>query len=114
MGRNLIGNIQMLRGLAALCLHSAGFRLQDRITMAFGSISYALYLVHPIVLETMRAASTAHPMLTLTAPSGLAISVLLSLALAAVVFYGFERPVLSYLRKATEAPRATQPVPAVA
>lgn len=83
---------------AALCLHSAGYQLRDRFTMAFGAISYALYLVHPLVIETLRATSTIAPWLVPTTTSGMLSALAVSVLLAMLAHYGFEKPVMSALR----------------
>jgi peptidoglycan/LPS O-acetylase OafA/YrhL len=65
--------------------------LKSRICYWLGVISYALYLIHDLVLrivfKAIPAAGITYPMLT-----ALIASILISLALATLCHYGYERP----------------------
>jgi peptidoglycan/LPS O-acetylase OafA/YrhL len=65
--------------------------LQNRVFYWLGVISYALYLIHDLVLrivfKAIPAAGFHYPMLT-----ALVASILISLALATLSHYGYERP----------------------
>jgi len=65
--------------------------LQSRVFYWLGVISYALYLIHDLVLrivfKAIPAAGITYPMLT-----ALIASIVISLALATLCHYGYERP----------------------
>lgn len=86
---------------AALCLHSAGFTMRGTLIMAFGAISYALYLLHPLVVETMRATAPLYPWMAPNTLTGALACVVGSLMLAVAAYYGFEKPTLQRLNSAT-------------
>lgn len=80
---------------AALALHSLGFRMQDRLTLAMGASSYALYLIHTTVLETLRAAGVIW--LLPSSTPGLLIGTTTSVAIAYLVYAAIELPLLRFL-----------------
>ena len=99
---------------AVLVLHSANQRLKSRILIDFGGASYSLYLIHTPVMETLRASSEALPVLTLATPAGAVIAVCFSSALAMIVYYKLEIPILKYLHSRLKNPTridASAPVP---
>ena len=97
---------------SVLILHSAQIRISSRFLINFGGASYALYLVHTPVLETLRATSAAFSMLELTTPIGALMCVCVSSLLAMLIYYKLEMPLLRYLhsRLRPQAPIAA-PVP---
>jgi exopolysaccharide production protein ExoZ len=83
--------------LALLLLHSAGVRCDWRPAVALGAASYALYLTHFIVIETLHPAfdySTSIP--------GMAIALVLSVAFALFVHREIEQPLLRLLHGLAE------------
>jgi exopolysaccharide production protein ExoZ len=83
--------------LALLALHSADLKVSSRLLIDFGGASYALYLVHLPVLETLRATASAFPIFAPPTPIGTAIAVCISSLLAMLTYYKLEVPLLRYL-----------------
>ena len=83
--------------LSALCLHTAGLRLSGRMTMAFGASSYALYLMHPLVIETIRAAAPVASWLLPNTLSGMLLCLGVSTIVALLTHYWFEKPAMRLL-----------------
>lgn len=83
--------------LSLLALHSANIRLTSRLLIDFGGASYALYLVHIPVVETLRATSVAYPLLELATPIGATVAACVSSLLAMLIYYKLEMPLLRYL-----------------
>lgn len=93
--------------MLALWLHSAGLRLQSRAWLLLGAASYSLYLVHPLVMDTLRPVGEAWPWLdTARAIPGLAFGVGLSLLLAVAVHRRVELPLTRRARRAAKSPDA--------
>jgi exopolysaccharide production protein ExoZ len=98
--------------LSLLVLHSANIRLSSRLLIDFGGASYALYLVHVPVLETLRATSAAFPLLQLATPIGAMIAASVSGLLAMLIYYKLEMPLLRYLHSRLRSPAPiAAPVP---
>ncbi|MEY9131934.1 exopolysaccharide production protein ExoZ [Bradyrhizobium diazoefficiens] len=99
--------------LAALVLHSAKVRVRSWLLIDLGGASYSLYLIHVPVLETLRATSAAFPILTLATPIGALIAALASCAVAMLIYYKLEMPMLRYLHSRRSSwVHADSPVPA--
>ncbi len=82
--------------VTALFLHSAQVQCNWRPFLVMGEASYALYLVHTLVIGQLRAMGNL-----IDAHSGLGmllIVVTISSLIAIVLHYGIERPVTRYLR----------------
>lgn len=82
--------------LVALCLHSVNVRCDLKPFLILGEASYALYLIHTVVIGQMRSMG-----FVIDAYSGLgmlAIVVTVSTFIALVLHYGFERPATRFLR----------------
>jgi len=101
--------------LAALAFHSSGLRSDWKPAAALGDASYALYLIHPAVLETIRPVGNKWPLFNFqTSVSGRAIAVGLSCLVAVGTFRFVETPMLRWLRRQTATRRKTASTPAVA
>ncbi|HEV7258919.1 MAG TPA: acyltransferase [Bosea sp. (in: a-proteobacteria)] len=85
---------------AALAVEASGLICRNRFLLALGNASYSLYLTHLIVIETMRVVGSQVVWLdqSKSVPVMLA-SVAMSVALAFVVHYGIERPMLRGMRR---------------
>lgn len=79
--------------IGALLLDAASFRITNRHILTFGAASYALYLIHPLVIETLRPVAVVLPFVTLTTISGVVVTLVVSYALALFFHYRFELPV---------------------
>jgi peptidoglycan/LPS O-acetylase OafA/YrhL len=77
-----------LRGVAAL--------LGSWPLVTVGRVSYGLYLFHPFVLRALPDALRSHPELRTV------IALALSVALAALSFHFFEKPILAWAHRATQ------------
>jgi exopolysaccharide production protein ExoZ len=100
--------------LALLVLHSASIRCDWRWAVVFGDASYALYLTHLIVVDTMRPLAAQFPVLDFsTAPIGLAVTLATCLIVALLTHFFVEKPTLKWLRRRLEARNAAQPHPSV-
>ena len=89
-------------GLALFLVLATRFRLHGRLAAWLGLISYSLYLFHPLVFSALLAAVTsghlpwlAHAHLGVP----LLISIFLSVAVAALVYYTVERPAIRLGRR---------------
>jgi exopolysaccharide production protein ExoZ len=86
--------------LSALMLHSLGVRVGARWVLLLGDASYALYLFHADVIETMRAMSATLPWLDFTRHAAAAFAALvLSCLLAVAIHLRIEKPLLRRLRR---------------
>ncbi|WP_198030172.1 acyltransferase [Bradyrhizobium sp. Tv2a-2] len=83
--------------LSALVLHSAGRRIDSRLLIDLGGASFALYLIHIPVLESLRTSSAIFPILKLATPTGALIAACLSSSLAMIAYYRLELPLLRSL-----------------
>lgn len=82
--------------LSALMLHSSNIRCTYRIVILIGNSSYALYLIHTLVIGQLRLMGY-----TVNSQSGLIMLILvisLSLLSSIIIHYGFEIPATRYLR----------------
>jgi exopolysaccharide production protein ExoZ len=87
--------------LAALALNSAGFACSWKPPLVLGDASYSLYLTHIFVIEKLRPyIDFAHNILAL------ATVLIASAALACLVFYAIERPILRTIKHFMEFSRA--------
>jgi len=85
--------------LAVLILHSAGLSVRQRFLIEFGGASYSLYPVHLIVFETLRNASTAYPIFTLSTWTCATTATALSCVAAMVLYRNVELPWLRHARR---------------
>jgi len=86
--------------LMALLFHSADLRCEWRIALAMGGASYALYLLHPIVIGFFKTVGRAWPMLYPNDTGLTVIGILLICSLVAlVVYHRIEQPLLGFLRR---------------
>jgi exopolysaccharide production protein ExoZ len=85
--------------LGAVLLEYGGFVCRNRLAMALGSSSYALYLCHPLVIGSFREAAKRVGALDMTAhlPAAL-VAVATSASVAWLIFNWIESPLLSFLR----------------
>jgi exopolysaccharide production protein ExoZ len=83
--------------LSALILHSAGRRVGSRLLIDLGGASFALYLIHIPVLESLRTLSQIIPLLKLATPTGALMAACLSSLLAMIAHYRLELPLLRSL-----------------
>src|SRR3712207_3430189 len=87
---------------SALVLHSAGMRSASTPLLTLGSASYALYLIHPLVVDLVRELGKASPALApATTLLGLAVAVAASVGVAVVVHLWIEAPLLNATRALT-------------
>jgi exopolysaccharide production protein ExoZ len=100
--------------LSALMLHSIGIRITAPWMLLLGDASYALYLFHGNVIETMRTMSTTLPWLDFTRHATAAFAALiLSCLLAVAVHRWVEKPVLRVLRNSVRRLRRSTTLPPV-
>jgi exopolysaccharide production protein ExoZ len=99
--------------LSVLILHSANRRIGSRILIDFGGASYALYLIHTPIIESLRTLSGVFPILTLATPVGTLIAACLSGSLAMLTYYKLELPLLRHLRSRLKSPVQTETMPPV-
>ena len=85
--------------LAFLTLHSAGLRINNPGLLVFGAASYALYLSHTLVIETIRTLAGVFDWLNFTRFPGLAIVLIVSVIVGLVIHVCVELPVLSALTR---------------
>ncbi len=91
--------------LAGMALHSAGFRCSWKAPIVLGNISYALYLTHTTVLETLRTIGARWPILNFkTSLFGLMVGIATSCLVALATYYCVEMPMLRCLRRQPAAP----------
>jgi exopolysaccharide production protein ExoZ len=97
-GFELIAPVALV--FALLTLHSASVRCDWRWVEVFGGASYALYLTHVTVLETIRPFSPNLPLLDFsTRPFGVAVLLIACLLVAVHVHQHIERPIMRWLRR---------------
>lgn len=92
-------------GFVAFAISSTSTRtiLMKPALRGLGLISYSLFLLHPIILTVvMRTAGSSGGMLPWVIPS-----VLMSIAIAVVGYFGLEKPSIALGRKLTSKPRQT-------
>ena len=83
-----------------LALHSIGVRITSSWLLLLGEASYALYLFHINVLETMHSASADFPCLDARHSAfAVVLAVLVSCLLAVGIHVAIERPLLRTLRR---------------
>jgi peptidoglycan/LPS O-acetylase OafA/YrhL len=100
--------------LGLLVLHSASIRCDWRWAVVFGDASYALYLTHLIVVDTMRPLAARFPVLDFsTEPIGLAVTLATCLIVAILAHRFVEKPTLKWLRRRLETGNSAQPHPTV-
>lgn len=77
------------------------FKLRGRVLPLIGAISYSLYLLHPLVLDEIAhlANLAGWSVLGRSTPLLLALCVLLSLPLSALLFWAVERPAMQWGRR---------------
>ncbi len=86
--------------LSALMLHSVGFKVKSAWALLLGDASYALYLFHVNVIETLRSMSVKLPWLDFTQHAwAMFIALFASCLLAVAVHLWIERPLLRVLRE---------------
>ena len=84
----------------ALTMHSMGARISWRWLLLLGDASYALYLFHLNVLETMRSASSGYPSLNASSSVFTMLFALIASCLLAIgIYVAIERPLLRTLRQ---------------
>lgn len=89
--------------LIALILHSAGVRCTSKSILLLGEASYALYLVHTMVIETLRTIGQRWPIFDASkSVIGLGVAVIASVVLAIGVHLFVEKPITRMLRKRME------------
>ncbi|WP_313816627.1 acyltransferase [Cupriavidus sp.] len=83
--------------LTALMMHTAGIRCNFRVIVFLGDISYALYLVHTIVLTTFDRYASVYPFLEFRHNfKGVVLAVAVSCLVAWVLHVGFEKPIIRF------------------
>lgn len=110
VGRHLLGAVLLPLVLAfALCDLKV---VVNRVTIFIGTVSYGLYLIHPLLIRVV--GRPLKPILVdagvpphLTALIITTVIVAGATALAAATYYGFERPITRYRPQRPEAPLAT-------
>jgi exopolysaccharide production protein ExoZ len=99
--------------LGAVLLEQGGFACRNRLAMALGASSYALYLCHSFLIGLLREAAkwTADFDMTAHLPAAL-LAVALSAGAAWLIFKWIEAPLLAYLRASLlQRPKARSPGP---
>lgn len=87
----------------ALAMHSAGLRCNFRMLLILGNASYALYLTHPIVVETMGNLGQRWAWLDISKSApGMFTTLVAAMAVSVVVFKWVEQPMLGVLRRRFE------------
>ncbi|WP_244785375.1 acyltransferase family protein [Cupriavidus pauculus] len=111
LGFGLAGIVVML----GLLLHSAGIRVRSHFVILLGNASYSLYLCHSFVMDTMRTLAQRWPWLdSQTKVSGMLVAIVLSIALALLVYRYVEMPLLALLRRWLKRRQRDDPAPAAA
>ena len=102
--------------LGAVLLERSGFACRNRLAMALGAASYALYLCHPFLIGLFREAAKRAADFDMTAHLWAALlAVALSGGAAWLIFKWIEAPLLAYLRASIlrrTRTRSPQPIPA--
>jgi exopolysaccharide production protein ExoZ len=102
--------------LGAVLLERSGFACRNRLAMALGAASYALYLCHPFLIGLFREAAKRAADFDMTAHLWAALlAVALSAGAAWLIFKWIEAPLLAYLRASIlrrTRTRSPQPIPA--
>lgn len=89
--------------MLALALHSAGMRCGLRGLLLLGNASYALYLTHPIVVETIGNLAPRWKWLDISkSVPGTVIALATAIVVSVVVYKWIEQPLLGVLRKKFE------------
>lgn len=84
----------------SLCLHSAGARVASRTAILLGDASYAIYLCHTILIETMRPLADRWAWLSASkSVSGVSIAVVGSIVLGVIIHRCVERPLMKALQR---------------
>ncbi|KWR88756.1 acyltransferase family protein [Cupriavidus sp. IDO] len=87
----------------ALAMHSAGVRCNSRWLVLVGNASYALYLTHPIVVETIGNLGQRWGWLDISRSApGMVLTLAVSVVVAIAVYAFVEQPLLSVLRRKLE------------
>ncbi|MFP3756776.1 acyltransferase [Cupriavidus sp. SIMBA_020] len=82
-----------------LCLHSAGARVTSKLAILLGDASYAIYLVHTILIETMRPLGDSWSWLSASkSVPGVLIAMVGSVVLGVLIHRYLERPLMNALR----------------
>lgn len=96
--------------LCALMMHSAGVRCKSRVMIFLGDISYALYLVHTVVLTTFDKYATEYPWLEFRHhATGLILAVAASCFVAWLLHIGLEKPLIQFGKRFTRQKRGVSP-----
>lgn len=86
--------------LSGLTLEKAGLRCRGQLWMWLGDISFVLYLVHPVVLDTQRSIGQRWAVFDFaTSSAGFLLALALSLMSAWVLHRYIERPLIDALRR---------------
>lgn len=86
--------------LSGLSLEKAGLRCRGQLWMWLGDISFVLYLVHPVVLDTQRSIGQRWAVFDFaTSSAGFLLALALSLVSAWVLHRYIERPLIDALRR---------------
>lgn len=94
--------------LFALLAHSAGASIGQRFVLLLGDASYALYLTHLFVVDTMRPVGQKWPLLdTSSSVTAVTLVLVLSIGLAIAVHLYVEKPVTRAIKRVLESRRAT-------
>jgi exopolysaccharide production protein ExoZ len=89
--------------LAALLFHSGRISCTWRPAMVMGNASYSLYLVHTIVLETIRPFGAQWAYMDFSQSTfGMMVALVTCSVIAVVVHYRVERPAIRALRRLTD------------
>jgi exopolysaccharide production protein ExoZ len=102
--------------LGAVLLERSGLVCRNRLAMALGASSYALYLCHPFLIGLFREAAKRAGDFDMRVHLGAALlAVALSAGAAWLIFRWVEAPLLAYLRASIlQRPKARSPAPAPA
>jgi exopolysaccharide production protein ExoZ len=85
--------------LCALALHSLDFRVSWPPVVLLGDASYALYLIHELIMETIRPLGPKYPLLDFKNHiSGVVILLVISQIVAVAVHLWIERPLIKLAR----------------
>lgn len=94
------GLAPMLLVWSALMLHTANCRVRASWLIGLGNASYALYLIHTLVLDTQRTLVVRWSYLDAAKNlTGVAVGVMISVILAWLLYQHFEKPILDGMNR---------------
>jgi peptidoglycan/LPS O-acetylase OafA/YrhL len=91
-------------GLSMFIIGNLVFKIKNRFMVWIGTISYSLYLIHPVVFYSLfwyLKNKAPYWLMTFHLSFYIAFTMVFSIVLSAVIYYSVEKPAIEYAHKLT-------------